>query len=205
MKRKLIGSILGMGAAVTMAHAQGHVLLNNYSFNPYGSSSYYGDPVLYGAGSGGTVGAKVAASSGFNLELAYELGTATGSSATSQNGPAGTLDAGFTETGTTGLVGGGFGVAGYFEGGTVTIADYTSGPITFEFLAFNGSDYADSTIRGHSEAVTLASIATGLTPSTQLSGFSSAGFYVTTVPEPATMGLLGLGAAGLMYFRRRKA
>jgi hypothetical protein len=198
-----------MGAAVTMAYGQGHVVLNNYAMNySVATSSYLGDPVLYGLGSGGTLGTKVALASGFNLELAYAFGTVSGSGATGQNANPGSLDAGFTESGTTGIIGTG-GNTGYFLGGTVSLPGYTPGtPVTLEFLAFNGASYAASTIRGHSEAITLASVTTGTAFSTQPTGFTSAGFFidaVTAVPEPTTLALVGLGAAGLLALRRRKA
>jgi len=219
MKRKLIGSILGIGAVATMAHAQGFVLLNNYHLNyNSGTSSYTGSPVKYGVGSGGTLGALVTSSSGYHLDLAYDIvgGANTFTDAgTPQSGPAGALNAAFTEiTGTQGTIGlngntadPGFAIP---SSALVTIPGYASGDISFEFLAFNGSSYGTSSIRGHSAAVTYSSIATGTSPaaafkdSLNVGGFPGA-FYVVAVPEPTTLAVVGLGAAGLMFFRRRKA
>ncbi len=101
--------------------------------------------------------------------------------------------------------------AGYFFGNTVTIPGYTSGPISFIVEAYHGSSYATADWKGQSPSFTLSSIAfTGGTgnppPPTDLtSGPGALQSFVVTVPEPSVFALAGLGAAGLMAFRRKKA
>ncbi|HTJ00710.1 MAG TPA: PEP-CTERM sorting domain-containing protein, partial [Dongiaceae bacterium] len=91
--------------------------------------------------------------------------------------------------------------AGYFDYGNVQIPGYTSGPITFEVVAYNGADYASASIRGRSGAFTMAGIATGVNPSDSMNGMPN---IVIGVPEPTTIVLATLGLASLALIRRRK-
>lgn len=93
--------------------------------------------------------------------------------------------------------------AGYFIGGVATIPGYVSGPIQFQVSAFNGADYATSSVRGLSAVLNLSGIATGTSPVGDL-GPDLVAFTVSTVPEPSTLALLGLGTGALLFLRRRK-
>jgi hypothetical protein len=42
------------------------------------------------------------------------------------------------------------------------------------------------------------------TPAPNLTGLQSFNIYSTTIPEPATFALLGLGGAAMLIFRRRR-
>ena len=48
----------------------------------------------------------------------------------------------------------------------------------------------------------MGSIATGTTPTGYLTGLT--GFTVSSVPEPTTIALAGLGLAALIAFRRKQ-
>jgi len=94
---------------------------------------------------------------------------------------------------------------GYFEGANnFILSPYTAGTtVYFEILAYNGSSYANSGVRGHSASYsTTLSTGTGLPPNMPL--FSS--FDVVVVPEPTTLALAGLGGlASLVALRRKQA
>ena len=75
--------------------------------------------------------------------------------------------------------------------------------MTLMLVAYNGSSYADATVRGHSTAFTIFT-AVGLSlPSLTGDYETDGGFAVYPVPEPSVFALAGVGAAALM-FRRRK-
>jgi len=159
MKRKLAAAILGIAAsvgAVGSAHAQGFITFGNYDSNA---------PILYGAGTGGTVGAGV--NSQFTAGLWYFLGTTTlaAGGGAADHLPAGWEAATVSQQINVGSFAGPAG-AGFFAGvgpnSTATISDYVSGPITFSVTAFDGSSFANAAIgKGHSAGFTLSSIATG--------------------------------------------
>jgi len=192
MKKALVASILGIVASVATTFGQGTVNFNNYANN-----GYNGAPVLYGPGSGGTVGNPVVGGQ-WNNQLAFAFGTVSDPA-----GGLGGINGAFTLSSliVPGL-GQGASPAGTLVGPLVSIPGYTSGPITFEWLSFNGADYASSAIRGHSAAFTLSSIATGQAIPGFLDGMAS--FQIVPVPEPATFALAGLGAAAMLIIRRRK-
>jgi hypothetical protein len=195
MKRTLVTSIIAVAATVGIvasSHAQGRVLFENYGYYTFA-------PITYGLGPGGTVGAGV--NNSFTAGLYYFLGTATGA-AGSDYPVAGWELAPVSQTINSGATAGPEGV-GLFVGPIVNIIDYTAGPISFEVTAYNGADYASSSLRAHSAAFTLSSIATGQSPAGEF-GSGLMGFAITPVPEPTVFALAGLGAAALMAFRRKK-
>lgn len=98
--------------------------------------------------------------------------------------------------------------AGRFSGGTYTVpAGTPGGSVALLVRAFVGADWASSTASGQSAIFTVASTGNPLTtpagtPAT-ISGLYGT-INVTSVPEPTSMALAGLGAASLLIFRRRK-
>lgn len=89
--------------------------------------------------------------------------------------------------------------AGYVNPVDVTVTGVAAGAqATLVMRAFNGADYASSTIRGESNPITIT-LGGGTLPPANLTGLQ--GF--TLVPEPSTIALGVLGAA-LLLFRRRK-
>jgi len=204
MKKSVILAALGLAMAAS-SYGQGLIYFTSYSSNDATGTSVFNF--------GGTT--SVAAS--FTADLYYALGTVSDPVNNTLTGsitsaPTGLLDAG--------VVGVTFSQAyagkNFFNLTTpVTIPGYSSGAVTFEVVAFNGSSYANSNVRGRSGSFTMAGITTsaaaGLgSPVSALGDGGGAGafqtFYVAPVPEPTTLALAGLGGlASLMALRRKQA
>jgi len=200
MKRSIFMAVIGMAAGVASSYGQGNVVFSSYAaYPPNGvtTSQFVGGALI------GTP---------YQAELFYALGTvsdpvsANAASITSDPSgllPVGTL-VGYDNSGqATGAAG-----LGFFDGSTVLIPGYTSGPITFEVVAFNGATYDTSSSRGRSGAFTMSSIAIAPAPAPNLgdngavwNNFSVAA--VVAVPEPTTLALGALGLASLVAFRRK--
>jgi len=194
MKKSIFIAVVGMAACAATSYGQGYVVFNSYS-----ADALAGAITTIGSLSGAPV------DSTFHADLYYFIGTVTDAvGATPTALPTGLTDLGIS-------------VAydasgdGYFQGATTTIPGYSSGPITFEVVAFNGSTYANSTIRGRSGAFTESSIANSLSSPPSDFGDNGPGmpnFFVATVtpvPEPTTLALAGLGGlASLVAIRRKK-
>jgi hypothetical protein len=217
MKKVLVAAILGIALNVTMSYGQGYIVMENYTLAGAGGTTPVYAGVTYGASAGANAGKFVGNASGFKADLLYSLDggttyTTLAGSATPfyVNGGVPSQDGGSPTTDG----------AGSFLGATLTIPGYTSGAVVFEVRAFNGADYASSVTGGKyfgtSNPFTISSLnnnqalpsgdllnASGTVPFT---GTTSSGLqpFVVNVPEPTVFGLAGLGAAGLMAFRRRK-
>jgi len=181
MKKSIVASILGVVATVATiesSYGQGFVAFNNY-YSVTADQTVRLDASLGGAPVGST----------FTAALLYSIG---GGALT----PVGAANGGVVAFG--GAV-----PAGYFLGGSATIQGYSAGPITFQVQAYNGIDYASSTIRGQSALLNLASISTPGLPVGDL-GPGLVSFTVSQVPEPSTLALIGLGTGALLFLRRRK-
>ena len=197
MKRKIIASLLGFGGSIALvasSHGQGTVFFLNYATD-------VNAPVTFG--SAGTVGANSvtageAVGSEFTAALLYSLNGGSTFTLLDQAsaGAGGSYPTPFLSTDGNSANG-----AGYFNGPIVTIPGYTSGPISFMVQAYHGSSYANADWKGQSASFTLPSIATGTTQTGDLVGMPG---FVVNVPEPSIFALAGLGAAGLMAFRRKK-
>jgi len=179
MKKSIVASIIGVVAtvaAIESSYGQGSILFNNYATQT--------DAIVRQDG-------VTPVGTGFTAGLAYGFGTIADPALLTLSGV------------TKGFVSGP--LAGYFgyDGTVASIPGYVSGPITFQVLAYNGADYASSTIRGASALFTLPGIATGALPVGEF-GPGLQAFSVAIVPEPSTLALLGLGTAALLFLRRRK-
>jgi hypothetical protein len=211
MKRRICAGILGIAACSALTQVSrgaGYIYFENYGNTTYGQVTYALSNVPAGKAGLGVEGY-------FTANLLYGLGTITNpagltsvppQTASGQQGeypfPVSCPTPFYPEIGWPGV----------FLGPLLQIPDYTSGPITFEVVAYNGSTYDDSTIRGASALFTLAFIATD--PS-QAGEFGTPGFLgyngttglepftVQLVPEPSALDMAGLSALLLAYSGRR--
>lgn len=203
MKKALVAAILGIALKATVAHAQGYIIFESYKTLP-GNIPVF-SAVTYGPGSGAKTGQNVGVTSGFKADLLFSLDG--GATYTLAAGSQANFWPGSTDGGSPTTDG-----AGVFAGPTVTIPGYSSGPVTFIAEAYNGASYGlNGFYNGQSAPFTIASLQTDnkVLPGDTLnnSGTTVNGLqpFVVTIPEPSIFALAGLGAAGLMAFRRKKA
>ena len=152
MKKTLVAGILGIGLSMLVvgrSNAQGFIVFENY----------YADD-----GFGALITESGVGVSGFNAALYYEIGTATSDPGSDANPP----KAGLTllpATGANADLSPPYPTAisvGYFTGPVVTIPGYSSGPVTFEVVVYNGTSYTspDTTARARSGSFVESSLAT---------------------------------------------
>jgi len=199
MKRKIIASLLGVAGSLAMvvsSHGQGSVNFANYASDVNAPVTFGQTANVNGVNgiSGGLVGSEFTAALMYSLDggATYTLLTTLASGNPGYPSAFSGVDNGSAAIG-----------SGYFVASpaTVTIPGYSSGPVSFIVQAYHGASYAAGDWKGQSAAFTVPSIATGLTTPGDLVGMQA---FVVTVPEPSIFALAGLGAAGLMAFRRKK-
>jgi PEP-CTERM motif len=195
MKKSIPMAGLALTVSMVASHGQGYIAFNSYSCN--------GGAGALAASFGDLPGPLVLLSSDYSADLYYAFGTVLDPVTYPDTF---TLPApGFTDLDIKGVT---FS-DGYFEGPTVIIPGYVSGPISFEVVAFNGSSYANSAARGRSSAFTESMIANSASSSVTLFGDNGPGMpnlYVNLLPEPTTLTLAGLGGlVSLFAFRRKQA
>lgn len=215
MKKALVAAILGIALGVTTSHAQGYIIMESYTLAGAGGTTPVFAGVTYGAGSGAKTGQYVGNASGFKAALLFSLdGGATYTLAAGSqtpfyvNGGVPSQDGGSPTTDG----------AGVFAGPTLTIPGYTSGSVSFIVEAYNGASYGlNGFYNGQSAPFTISSLVNNqaLPPGDLLNGSGTVPYtgttstglqpFVVTIPEPSIFALAGLGAAGLLAFRRKKA
>jgi hypothetical protein len=197
MKKTLYLAIFGLATSMVSSYGVGYVVFSSYFANNVlgAATSLYEDGSLIGVP--------------YQADLYYSLGTVSdpvnfGSVSSITSLPTGMTDLGIYEAYQFPYAAG----PGYFGNYSpvVTIPGYTSGPITFEVVAFNSSSYADSTIRGRSGTFTMNSIGDGSDPIPSLgdNGNPMPDFLVAPAPEPTTLALAGLGIMASLAALRRK-
>jgi len=131
-------------------------------------------------------------------------GSGAGAGITAQlfGGPAGTAKDALTAlTPTTTFRTTSAAAQGYVNSVDVTVPGVAAGSqATLVMRAFQGADYASAQTKGESNPITIT-LGGGTLPPANLVGLQ--GFTMTVVPEPTTIALGALGAA-LLLFRRRK-
>lgn len=215
MKRTILLGIVGVAAAVaTSAYGQGAIQLSNY----INSSTVGNNPVMFGPGSGGTVGTAIGTGSwtvGFYIApgtVSAGADATAGSGTDWGNAVPTSLNALFalaSGLGSTAGVADGqvFNVPGTYASPNVYVAGNPGGTFTLMMVAYNGANYANSTIRGHSQAFQIVTSVGTAFPNHTGTAEADGGWQVSLVsviPEPTTMALGGLGLAALMLFRRKQ-
>lgn len=203
MKKSLAIGILGLAVGAISSYGQGNIFLDNYI-----SSTYNGifEAVTLGGG---------LAPLGFTAQVYYDPTADQNIVSTTSSDPTGIADpttlgsyVAATGTGSTApfVVPGYFAAAAAFniQPGSLTPPQAS---YTIMLVAYNGSSYDTSTIRGHSAPVYWLDAAPDV-PNGADTGFAFAAgvpiFTVDPVPEPTTMALGALGGLGLLLFRRKQ-
>jgi len=212
MKKTLIIGLLGLAASVAPSFGQGIIALDNYLSNGGNNGPGF---VLYGqagipangtSGGAGTSGSGIVAgwTVGFYWVAGNQVANVT-PDATGTAVPAGGGLALATGSGST-APSFAFSTPGTYEATAAyaTAGVAAGGTITMELIAYNTSagSYANAGYRGHSTAFTMT--VADPTGAPNLSGNFAPSFNVLPVPEPTTFALSGLGAAALLFFRRKK-
>jgi hypothetical protein len=200
MKKSLIFAALGVAATAATSMGEGYVVFSSYAANGgigprttiYGTST-----LLNSTWTAGLYYAIGTVSDPVNNSLAASIDSLpTGMTLyTGQNATAAYANSGWAK-----------GLLGYFDGSVLTIPGYTSGPITFEVVAYQGTDYASATSRGRSGSFTMTSIQSSAVAPSNFgdNGQPMPNFDVVSVPEPSTLALAGLGGVGMLLAMRRK-
>jgi len=203
MKKSLILGILGLTAGAVSSYGQGAVYIDNYqtsgplitfsgALGGGGVDSTFTIGLYYGPANVNAVSSVAADASGFALptSLYSSFILASGANSTA----AWAVPGEFTPNGSFVI--------------QPSAATPAQSSYTMMVVAYNGADYADSTIRGHSTAFYLQdanpSVNFGADLGNSFSAFSV--YSVVSAPEPSSLALAGLGGFGmLMAFRRKKA
>jgi hypothetical protein len=205
MKKSLVIGILGLAVGAVSSYGQGNIFLDNYL-----SSTYNGifEAVILGGGLVPT---------SFTAGIYYDTTANANITASVAADPTGTALPGSLNPSLVLATGPGstapFVVPGYFSAGPAFNIQPGSltpaqGSYTLMIVAYNGSSYATSTIRGHSAAVYVLDAAPDIAYGGDLGTFFATGvpmFSVASVPEPTTLALGALGGLGLLLFRRKQA
>lgn len=200
MKKILVTTLLSVVAAGAVM-AQGRVNFNNTGVTPIRISDGGELTLILGTASVGTFGIGPA-----SAQIRLYAGLTSSSLAPVLIGTA--ADQEFVpNTANTALAA----VQGTFAGGSnLALAGYDgSAPVFLQFTASAtgaAGQWAGVPFFGESPIIQV-NLATGLGTATTLFGTGPNqwdGLTMTPVPEPSSMALAGLGAASLLFFRRRK-
>jgi hypothetical protein len=189
MKRALIATILGLAASVASSYGQASYIFDTYLGVANGAPANAGFVQWTSTASlapAGENGQNVLDSELFKGDLLWSVASGPG---------AGSGDLGLAIAVTGGEI----------QQNTQVQFDptYVSGtPITFTIEAFNGANYASSSAKG--SLVWTDSAGEVLGTGYKTLGLTAPIVVANAVPEPTTLALAGLGAAGLLMFRKRQ-
>ncbi len=180
MKKSILLAVLGLTTGGVSSFSQGYVIFSSYLANN-------------GAGATTTINGSSLVGAGWTAGLYYFIGTISdpvnnNNAASSSSLPTGLINSGVTANYLSGYNG-----QGYFDGSSVLIPGYSSGPITFEVVAYyGGSSYATASLRARSGSFTMNSIAVGPTPAPSLGDNGQPmPNIIILAPEPTTLTLAG--------------
>ena len=217
MKKSLFLGILALAASAVSSFGQGQVYLNNYATSLTGALQ----DVVYGAGvpnavPGAGVTTNVLAGGPYTAGL-YFVNQAGNYVSDFNSDTSGFADPAMLYSGPgTLLLGGGLGSTAEIDDQFAKPGEYATGPafqpglgqgatMTLMIIGYNGSSYANATVRGHSTAFTMIT-SVGLVQPFFTGDFETdGGFAVYSVPEPSVFALSGIGTAALMLTRRKKS
>jgi len=187
MKKTIVLAILGIAAGVVSSQGQATVNFSNY----YSGTA----PTINYQGSGIPVGSE------FQAELYFVVGAGASDATVMANPfPASLVHFGNSYPAYPAADGDTVNGAGWFLGSGLDLGGTAQETISAEVVAFNGTDYASSAIKGKSGVFTLVT-GGGLVLPASLQGAMP---NFTVIPEPTTMALGGLGLAALMLYRRKQ-
>ena len=199
--------MLGLTAAAVSSYGQGSI-----AFNTYNALSDAGIITTFASGLGhgnGTVGIDSTFTGQLLWSTANIADTATAGPVTADSLLTSGWNVGATYTFNIGSAAGAGGLGYLVSPSNLNIASAVGQSLFFEVVAFTGASYATAGgFAGHS-ATFAATLVTGQTlpNANQLNNLQPFSVYnVTSVPEPSTLALAGLGGFGmLMAMRRKKA
>lgn len=201
MKKSIFVGIASFAVAGACSFGQGFIALDNYNSSVH-------PLVTYGAGFGAQTG--MGLRDDWTAGIYFAQGNVLASINPDPTGVAdpstlgGGLVVGTGPGSTTIIFRSIFNTPGQFGSANTFLASPTAGAtITAMVVAYNGSDYNSSLIRGHSAAFTMMTVA-GNAPTPSYIGDAMPTFSVNIIPEPSMFALSGLGAAALMLRRRKK-
>ena len=209
MKKTLVLSILGLTAAAVSSYGQGSIVFDTYNTHATdGTITTYASSVT------------PAGLQGLGIDSTF-----TGELLWSTANIADTATSGTVVAGTALTAGWNVGVTGTFFTGSAAAAGYIVGTqnldltstqlggvnqnltLYFEVVAFTGASYATAGgYAGHSATFQATLVQSPTLPNAdQLNNLQPFSVYnVTSVPEPATLALAGLGGFGMLMAMRRK-
>lgn len=200
MNKLLVASILGLTVLGSSVCAQGRIQLYNYNA---------ANLITYAPLTGHPVGAPV---SGYDVGMYYFVGdiAATVNAAFSpvqgdelfpmiNNG----MSPAFGSGANAALGANGFPAGLYGSSETFLVPGASAGSVvTIVVVAYNGSFYGSSAIRGHSQAFTMTAGSFAPRTGDYMNGFQ-VGTPESWVPEPTSFALVGLGFGVLVLWRHR--
>lgn len=172
-----------IGAMLLLLSVNAHALTMSFSFGEDGVADFGGTPVA---------GSVTGVISGLQDNLANQIAGITVEIFAYPAGLGGIINDGLIASNWGTIVGTGFSVFGGVLTGAEFAAQTTVGADAFDQIRLNYQSY------------NLLTFDAGATITGNSGGFSGA-IYSTTVPEPASLALVGLGLAGLGFSRRKKA